>query len=88
MIAVAIACLPIFFTGHLISRWEGGLFLAYYCAYTASIVIAATIPSWSRTFAAVMLGVIFPLTTITLVTSVVRHFRSGRTTKIRENPTE
>ncbi len=88
MIAVAIACLPIFFTGHLIARWEGGLFLAYYFAYTSSIVIVATIPSWSRTFAAVMLGVVVPLTGITLVTSVVRHFRTGRTTEINERPTE
>jgi ABC-type long-subunit fatty acid transport system fused permease/ATPase subunit len=29
MIAVAVACLPIFFTGHLIDRWEGALFLGY-----------------------------------------------------------
>ena len=62
MIAVAVACLPIFFTGHLIARWEGALFLAYYCAYTASIVIAATVPSLTRTFAAVMFGVVVPLT--------------------------
>jgi cation:H+ antiporter len=88
MIAVAIACLPIFFTGHLIARWEGGLFLAYYCAYTASIVVAATVPSWSRTFTAVMLGAVVPLTAITLATSVVRNFRSGRTTEINERPTE
>ena len=30
MTAVAIACLPVFFRKHLISRWEGGLFLFYY----------------------------------------------------------
>ena len=29
MIAVSIACLPIFFTGHKIARWEGALFLGY-----------------------------------------------------------
>ncbi len=77
MIAVAVACLPIFFTGYLIARWEGALFLAYYCAYTASIVIAATAPSMTRTFAVVMLGVVVPLTAITLVTGVVRHVRRG-----------
>jgi len=27
MIAAAVACLPIFYIGHRISRWEGGLFL-------------------------------------------------------------
>ena len=34
MIAVAVACLPIFFAGYCIKRWEGALFLAYYVAYT------------------------------------------------------
>jgi cation:H+ antiporter len=77
MIAVAVACLPIFFTGHLIARWEGALFLAYYCAYTASIIIAATVPALTRTFAIVMLGVVIPLTVITLITGVIRHIRNG-----------
>ena len=42
MIAVTLACLPIFATGHLITRWEGGLFLAYYLAYVLYLVLAAT----------------------------------------------
>ena len=33
MIAVALACLPIFATGHRIARWEGALFLGYYAVY-------------------------------------------------------
>ena len=41
MVAVAMACLPIFFTGHLIARWEGGLFFAYYLAHTAYLVLMA-----------------------------------------------
>ena len=76
MIAVAVACLPIFFTGHLISRWEGALFLGYYVLYTASIAIAATVPALSRTFALVMLGFVVPLTAITLAIGVVRSVRS------------
>ena len=35
MLAVAAACLPIFFTGSTIARWEGAVFLLYYVAYTA-----------------------------------------------------
>ena len=42
MVAVAVACLPIFATGHTIARWEGGLFLAYYAAYAAYLVLDAT----------------------------------------------
>lgn len=75
MIAVAIACLPIFFTGHLIARWEGGMFLAYYIAYTAYLVLSATVPAISRTFATVMVGVVIPLTLVTLLIAVVRHMQ-------------
>ena len=33
MILAALVCLPIFFSGHLVSRKEGGLFLLYYGIY-------------------------------------------------------
>lgn len=75
MIAVATACLPIFFTGHLIARWEGGLFILYYGAYTAHLILAATHPAISRTYMSVMLGFVVPLTAVTLMVSVVRHWR-------------
>lgn len=42
MIAVAIACRPIFFHGNQIARWEGGLFFGYYLAYLADWVLNAT----------------------------------------------
>jgi cation:H+ antiporter len=42
LIASAIACLPIFVTGHTIARWEGGLFLGVYLAYTAYLILSAT----------------------------------------------
>ena len=45
MIAVAVVCLPIFFTGQQIARWEGGLFLGYYAAYTLYLVLSETRPS-------------------------------------------
>jgi cation:H+ antiporter len=77
MVAVAVACLPIFFTGHVIARWEGGLFLAYYVAYTASIIVAATVPAFTRDLTMVMLGVVVPLTVITLLIGVVRSVRNG-----------
>lgn len=31
MVAVGVACLPIFLTGHSISRWVGAVFLGYVC---------------------------------------------------------
>jgi cation:H+ antiporter len=41
MLAVALACLPIFMTGREIARWEGGVFLGYYVAYVAYLILAA-----------------------------------------------
>jgi cation:H+ antiporter len=42
MIAVAIVCLPVFYTGYLIRRWEGSVFLAAYIGYTTWLVFDAT----------------------------------------------
>lgn len=75
MIAVAFACLPIFYTGHSIDRWEGGLFLAYYFLYTAYLIVAATLPELTRNFALAMCILVIPLTLITLLIGVVRHYR-------------
>lgn len=41
MLIVAMACLPIFFTGHRIDRLEGFLFLGFYLAYTSYLVLDA-----------------------------------------------
>ena len=60
MLAVAVACLPVFFTGHLIARWEGGLFLGDYCAYTGYLALAATASPLSGVFAVGMLGNVIP----------------------------
>ena len=78
MIAAAVACLPVFLIGHIISRWNGVMFFAYYCTYTASFVVAETVPAFHRTFAFVMLGIVVPLTVLTLLTGVVRSIRQGR----------
>jgi cation:H+ antiporter len=42
MLAVAVACLPVFLTGHVISRREGGGFLGSYLAYTVALVLMAS----------------------------------------------
>lgn len=42
MLASAAACLPVFFTGYSIARWEGWLFLGCYAAYTAYLIMDAT----------------------------------------------
>jgi cation:H+ antiporter len=70
MIAAAVACLPIFYTGGIISRWEGVLFLAYYGIYTAYLILNATRYAGLATFQAAMIWFVIPLTVVTLVVSV------------------
>ncbi len=78
MIAVMVACLPIFFTEHRIARWEGGLFLAYYVAYTTYLILAATKHDALPLFSSIMMTFVLPLTAITLVVLGVRAFFQQR----------
>lgn len=72
MLAVAFACLPIMLTDRRIVRWEGIVFLAYYAAYAGWLVLQAQHHARLPAFSALMLGYVMPLTTITLVVSVIR----------------
>lgn len=76
MVVTAIACLPIFFTGHLIARWEGGLFLGYYAIYTAFLVLASSQHENLGLFTALMILFVVPLTVITLAIGVVRQIKA------------
>ncbi|CRI64188.1 CaCA family Na(+)/Ca(+) antiporter [Thiocapsa sp. KS1] len=78
MIAVAVACLPIFVTGREIARWEGGLFFAYYLAYTAYVVMAAMHHTALDLYGTAMLWFVLPLTGITLAVLFARHHVNGR----------
>lgn len=81
MIAVAVACLPIFFTGNVIARWEGTLFLGYYAAYTLYLVLAASQHAALPAFSLAMIWFVMPLTVLTLVVVTVRVIRTrGRDT--------
>lgn len=74
MIAASVACLPIFFEGYRISRWEGILLFGYYVAYAAFLILDATkhdaLPVFSRT----MLTFVIPITAVTLAIVTVRSF--------------
>jgi len=78
MIAVAIACLPIFFTGYTIARWEGFVFLGYYVAYASYLLLAANQHDALPLFSNVMLYFVIPLTALTLVITVYRSWRAQR----------
>jgi cation:H+ antiporter len=71
MLAVALACIPVFMTGREIARWEGGVFLLYYVAYVAYLILAAQQHDALGTYSAVMMGFVVPLTVITLVVALL-----------------
>lgn len=78
MIAVAFACLPIFFTGHRIARWEGAIFLLYYGAYTVYLILNASAHDSLPAFSAMMLEFVLPLTALTLAVAYVRYVAKMR----------
>lgn len=75
MIAATIACLPIFLTGYAIARWEGLVFLGYYIAYTVYLILSAAEHDALDTFNLAIIWFVAPLTIITLMVTVVRHFQ-------------
>jgi len=78
MIAVALTCLPIFFTGNLIARWEGGLFLGLYGAYMAYVLLAAQQHDALRPYSAVMVTAVLPMVVLTLVLIAWREWQGRR----------
>jgi len=77
MTAVAVACLPIFFTGNVIARWEGFLFLGYYVAYVAYLVLVATQSPSQEAFGRAMMWFVVPLTAVTLGVTLWRARRTA-----------
>jgi cation:H+ antiporter len=67
MLATAAVCLPIFFTGQRIARWEGLLLVGYYLAYTGYLVLRATRQETAlQYFREAMFLFVFPLTLLGL----------------------
>lgn len=78
MIAVAVACLPIFFTGRKIERWEGAVFLFYYVAYTIYLIMASQQHASLEVFTSAMMWFVVPLTLLTLAIVTMREYRRTR----------
>jgi len=74
MLAAAIACIPVAFTGRVIARWEGGLFLFYFAAYTTYLFLYAQHHPWLDSFSVAMLGFVLPLTGVTLAVTAWREW--------------
>jgi cation:H+ antiporter len=77
MVAVAVACLPIFYTDYRIARWEALLFLGYYACYTAYLILAASHHDALPGFTLALTAVVLPLTAITVVVLALRARRQA-----------
>lgn len=82
MTAVAVACLPIFFNGYRIARWEGALFVGYYAAYVAYLVLTATDSPARPGFGAAVGYFAAPITAVTIGVIAYRQWRAGRSASI------
>ena len=82
MVAVAVALLPVVFTGFRVARWEAALFVAYYVAYVAYLLLDAAGHDVLPQFSGVMLLFVIPITVLTLVvlTSYEVGLHRGRRT--------
>lgn len=75
MIAVAVICLPSFFTGRMIARWEGLVFIALYAAYVLYLYLDATSPDALGGRADVALGVAFAVAAVAWAALALRETR-------------
>jgi len=78
MLAVFAACLPIFFSGYRINRWEGVLFFGYYLAYTLYLVLFSTGLPATNLLRHAMTWYVLPLTAITLLVIFLRAWKHQR----------
>jgi cation:H+ antiporter len=72
MMAVALACLPIFVIGYAIRRWEGIVFLCYYVAYTVFLGLDAAQHAAAPVFGDIVVLFVVPLTVITFIVVTYR----------------
>ena len=73
MVAVAVACLPVFIAGREIGRRKGLLFVGYYVAYVAYLILGAQDHDALDEYSAIMIGFVLPITIVTLVAMLIRN---------------
>ena len=78
MIAVAIAALPVLFTGLMINRWEGFVFVATYVFYTVHLVLVALDHPGLDEFSFAMTWFVIPLIVLTIGVISVQGWREWR----------
>lgn len=78
MVAVAVATLPVVFSGRTIAGWEGAVFLGAYAAYVLYLILAASQHDALPWLSAAMLWFVLPITALTLGVGAAREWRRLR----------
>jgi cation:H+ antiporter len=86
MVAAAVACLPIMFTGFTVDRREGVVLLAFYAAYLAYLLLVATGAPDAARFGQVLVFGAVPVAGVALTIAAVRQWRAARGTRVGAGP--
>ncbi len=86
MILSAGACLPVLYTGYVVARWEGILFLALYGAYTWFLFLRSTNHPTLPGFEQSMTYLVLPLTGAVLLVLAARAWLFRSTGSQRDGP--
>jgi len=78
MIATAVACLPVFFTGHLIARWEGILFFGYYVLYLVYLFMGVQHIDKLQNINLLILVFVIPIMVITFIIFTIRSKQNDK----------
>ncbi|MFN9620069.1 MAG: calcium/sodium antiporter [Synechococcaceae cyanobacterium] len=78
MVLTTIACLPIFWTGGVITRLEGGILVGLYVLYLGEQLMLTSSSSWTDEYRLILLVALLPLLMAFLVWSAVRWRRLRR----------
>ena len=81
MVLVALACWPVCWTGGRIARWEGALFVSYYAAYLAYLLLDALDLPFLPAFGRALFWGALPLTLLVLLASSLHYYRLVRRTR-------
>ena len=74
LIGASLLCIPIFYTGHKIIRWEGGLFLLFYLSYLFYLFLSTTEHHLLDVFVMIMVFLIIPLAVITVLAFTITEW--------------
>lgn len=74
MLAASVALVPLAFTGFIVARWEGALFVVLYLAYTLYLILASTEHDAAVGFSTIMLWFVLPLVAMTLIAVTAYEF--------------